>query len=105
VTEMVTGCSFLFGGDKRLGEATTDEMTGGTSTTVTEVLQVLLLPDPSMAVQVTGVEPKPNTPAPVQLAVTPGQLSASVGATARAAPPGPGHGTACGAGQVRVGAW
>lgn len=76
-TRIVTGVSFLFGGDNSAGDATTEAITGGTSVTVTLVMQEFMLPEVSVAVQVTGVVPNPNVEPEggTQLAVTPGQLS------------------------------
>ena len=84
---IVTGTSFLLGGLRTLGAATTELMTGGTSFTVTDVAQVFWLPEPSVAVQVTGVDPNPKVPVfGEQLAVTPEQLSLKVGVTLVDAP-------------------
>src|SRR5438445_4533624 len=88
LTRIVTGSSFLFGGRSTFGDATTEEMTGGTSTTVTDVGQFELLPDASVAVHVTDVVPNPNVEPDGgrQLAVTAGQLSNTVGCRFAAAP-------------------
>ena len=104
-TKIVTGSSFLFGGDSTLGDATTDAMTGGTSWTVTDVAHALVLPEASVAVQVTGVAPNPKTDPDdgVQLDLTPEQLSLKTGLTLTAAPLEPVHWTVMGAGQVMLG--
>ena len=60
LTSIVTGSSFLFGGRTTFGDATTEEMTGGRSTTVTDVGQFELLPDASVAVHVKDVVPNPT---------------------------------------------
>ena len=60
LTRIVTGSSFLFGGRTTFGDATTEEMTGGRSTTVTDVGQFELLPDASVAVHVKDVVPNPT---------------------------------------------
>jgi hypothetical protein len=106
LTRIITGSSFLFGGRSTFGEATTEEMTGGTSTTVTEVGQFEIFPDVSVAVHVTGVVPNPNVEPEggAQLAVTAGQLSNTVGCKFAAAPPAPVHIIVCGAGQEIFGA-
>jgi len=51
-TRMTTPSSFLLGGRNTAGEATTDEITGGTSVTVTVELHWFWLPEPSVAVHV-----------------------------------------------------
>ncbi len=55
---------------------------GSLSTTVTVKVQEAVLPDASVAVQVTGVAPfgKVEPDGGLQLVVTPGQLSLAVGA-------------------------
>jgi len=104
-TRITTGSSFLFGGRSTFGDATTDVITGGTSTTVTEVTQLDLFPDASVAVQVAGVVPNPNVEPDggTQLDVTAGQLSNTVGVRFAAAPLELVHIIDCGAGQVMVG--
>ena len=69
----------MFGGRTTFGDATTEEMTGGRSTTVTDVGQFELLPDASVAVRVTDVVPNPNVEPEEgrQLAVTDGQWSSA----------------------------
>ena len=105
LTRIVTGSSFLFGGRRTFGDATIDAITGGTSVTVTEVAHVLVLPEPSVAVQLTGVVPKPKVDPDggTQTAVTPGQLSEKVGVIVAGAPPGPVQAMLCGAGHVMLG--
>ena len=88
LTRIVTGSNFLFGDRGAFGAATTEEMTGGTSTTVPNVGQFELLPDASVAVHVTDVVPNANVEPEGgrQLAVTAGQLSNTVGCRFAAAP-------------------
>ena len=85
---MVTGSSFLLGGLSTPGDATTDEMTGGTSVTVTLVGHEFVFPEASVAVHVTGVVPNPKVEPELgtQLDVTAGQLSKTVGVMLTAAP-------------------
>lgn len=88
LTRMLTGSSFLFGGLSTPGDATTDEIVGGTSATVTLVEHEFIFPEASVAVHVTGVVPNPNVEPELgaQLDVTAGQLSKTVGVTLTAAP-------------------
>ena len=82
VATTVTGTMRWFGGQSTLGVAVTLPITGGsTSFTVTVKLQVAVAPFPSVAVQLTFVAPTGKTePAGgAQTAVTPGQLSVTVG--------------------------
>ena len=104
-TMIVTGSSFLLGGLRTPGAATTELMTGGTSVTVTDVAHEFWFPDPSVAVQVTGVVPNPNDEPEVgtQLALTAGQLSLKVGVTPTDAPPELVQLTVVGAGHVMLG--
>src|SRR5262249_20561810 len=76
-TVSVTGTILWLGGHSELGEAATLWMTGGVvSTTVTVVVAVVTLPEPSLAVNVTVVTPSGNT-AGASL-VTGGALQVSV---------------------------
>lgn len=90
MTMIVTGSSFLFGGLSTFGDATTEEMTGDTSVTITDDEQLAVLLELSVAVQLTGVDPSPNVEPDggAQLAVTAEQLSKKVGVRFTAAPLG-----------------
>jgi hypothetical protein len=77
-----------------LGEADADEITGGVvSTTLTTELHKFVFPDESVATHWNGVVPKGNTlpDGGVQLSVTPGQLSETVGLKETTVPFGPVH--------------
>jgi hypothetical protein len=106
-TRIVTGSSFLLGGLMTLGDATAEVITGATSVTVTDVAQEFMFPEPSVAVQVTGVVPSPKVePEPgTQLDVTAGQLSKTVGVTVTAAPAELVQLTEVGAGHEIFGFW
>src|SRR5262245_22479903 len=79
-TVMVTGTSLWFGGHSEFGEAATLWMTGGVvSTTVTVVVAVVTLPEPSFAVNVTVVTPSGNTAGASLVTGSTLQLSVAVG--------------------------
>src|SRR5712691_9414719 len=81
-------------------------MLGGVvSTTVTEVLQLLMFPEPSLPVQATGVKPDANvTEAGVHPTDATLQLSVAVAATVALAPFGLVHSNVRGAGHKMLGA-
>src|SRR5262249_22987727 len=61
-TVSVTGTLLWVGGHREVGEGVRLWMTGGVvSTTVTVVVAVVTLPEPSLAVNVTVVTPSGNT--------------------------------------------
>ena len=71
---------------------------------MTEVLQLLGFPEPSLAVQVTGAAPSENVPEPgVHPTDATLQLSVAVAVTVALAPFGLVHSSVCGAGHVMLG--